>query len=114
MPNVFHQLADADLRALADALRSHRLTAPFTSAVLRTYCPGSVAARVVGRMQELTSEGMRGDHLALLLEEIVAARASQERDLLDLVWTGPEAPGTINRDTSVVVRQLFDSARQEV
>ena len=35
-------------------------------------------------------------------------------DLIDLVWTGPEAPGIVNRDTSVVVREMFQSARQSV
>ena len=31
-------------------------------------------------------------------------------DLIDLVWTGPEAAGIVNRDTSVVVREMFQSA----
>ena len=31
-------------------------------------------------------------------------------DLIDLVWTGPEAPGIVNRETSVVVRELFRNA----
>ncbi|MBX6311928.1 MAG: phospholipase [Isosphaeraceae bacterium] len=35
-------------------------------------------------------------------------------DLIDLVWTGPEAPGIVNRDTSVVVREMFQSARESV
>ena len=35
-------------------------------------------------------------------------------DLIDLVWTGPEAPGIVNRDTSVVVREMFQGARASV
>jgi phosphatidylserine/phosphatidylglycerophosphate/cardiolipin synthase-like enzyme len=35
-------------------------------------------------------------------------------DLIELVTTGPEAPGLCNRDTVVVVRELFANARQSV
>jgi phosphatidylserine/phosphatidylglycerophosphate/cardiolipin synthase-like enzyme len=35
-------------------------------------------------------------------------------DLIDLVWTGPEAPGIVNRDTSVVVREMFQCAKDSV
>jgi len=34
--------------------------------------------------------------------------------LVDLVWTGPEAPEAPSRDTSVVVRELFSSATESV
>src|SRR5262249_901124 len=34
--------------------------------------------------------------------------------VLELVWTGPEARYSTTRDTSVVVSQLFASARREV
>jgi phosphatidylserine/phosphatidylglycerophosphate/cardiolipin synthase-like enzyme len=33
---------------------------------------------------------------------------------VDLVWTGPEAPGIANRDTAVVVRELFANANEYV
>jgi phosphatidylserine/phosphatidylglycerophosphate/cardiolipin synthase-like enzyme len=33
---------------------------------------------------------------------------------VDLVWTGPETLGITNRDTAVVVRELFGSADREV
>ena len=33
---------------------------------------------------------------------------------MGLVWTGPEAPGIVNRETSVVVRDLFTSANEHV
>ncbi len=35
-------------------------------------------------------------------------------DVLELVTTGPEVPGIANRDTSVVVRELFANARDSV
>jgi hypothetical protein len=33
-------------------------------------------------------------------------------DLIDLVWTGPEAEEIVNRDTSVVMREMFQSAME--
>jgi phosphatidylserine/phosphatidylglycerophosphate/cardiolipin synthase-like enzyme len=38
---------------------------------------------------------------------------STPRDI-DLVWTGPELPGTTARDTLVVVRELFATAKKRV
>lgn len=35
-------------------------------------------------------------------------------DVVDLVWTGPEAPEAPSRDTGVVVRELFTAAREHV
>ena len=42
------------------------------------------------------------------------ARLPQQADLVDLVWTGPETLGVTNRDTGVVVRDLFGSAETNV
>src|SRR5262249_55704023 len=36
------------------------------------------------------------------------------RDPVELVWTGPETPEFANRDTRVVVRELFATARESV
>jgi PLD-like domain len=114
MTDDFQLLSDADLCALAEALRSARLGMPFSSAALQGYCPGNIAAKVAGRMQQLASEGMQPPHLAFLLETIVSTRSHKQRDLLDLVWTGPEVLGLVDRDTGVVVRQLFENARGQV
>jgi phosphatidylserine/phosphatidylglycerophosphate/cardiolipin synthase-like enzyme len=67
-------------------------------------------------MQRLANESMRTDHLALLLESLAAAQSPRPevRDPVDLVWTGPEAPGIANRDTRVVVRELFANANEYV
>jgi phosphatidylserine/phosphatidylglycerophosphate/cardiolipin synthase-like enzyme len=67
-------------------------------------------------LQQLYEEGMQLQHLALLAEVIVQTRRRQpqEADLVDLVWTGPEAPGAANRDTGVVVRELFGAAEEDV
>jgi phosphatidylserine/phosphatidylglycerophosphate/cardiolipin synthase-like enzyme len=59
---------------------------------------------------------MKPQHLALLAESVLRGRtrAPQQADVVDLVWTGPETLGVTNRDTGVVVRELFGSAEREV
>jgi phosphatidylserine/phosphatidylglycerophosphate/cardiolipin synthase-like enzyme len=114
--NALDLLTDADLAALAGALRSGRLHAPFTAVPVQRYCAVARAAEVASRLQQLHEEGMKPQHLALLAETIVRTRERlpEPAELVDLVWTGPETPGVTNRDTSVVVRELFGSAESEV
>jgi hypothetical protein len=109
-------LPDADLLALAAALRSGRLAPPFTPASVSRFCGGEHAAAAAAGLHTLAEEGMAPRHLALLLEAAAQARGwpPSEGRLLDLVWTGPEAPGRAIRDTGVVVRELFRSARATV
>src|SRR5437764_7017283 len=101
--DAFDLLTDADLAALAAALRSARLHAPFTTVSLQRYCPSVYAGTMAARLQQLHDEGMQPQHLALLAETIIRTRARlpQQADVVDLVWTGPETPGVTNRDTGV-------------
>jgi phosphatidylserine/phosphatidylglycerophosphate/cardiolipin synthase-like enzyme len=116
MSDEFHLLTNAHLHALGAALRSGRLSPPFSEMAVRRFCAGSNAGGVAARMQQLAEEGLCPDHLALVLETVAEARSWRpaESELVDLVWTGPEASGTANRDTGVVVRELFSSARESV
>jgi hypothetical protein len=109
-------LTDADLVALAAALRSGRLHGPFTAVAVQRYCAGLHAAAVAARLEQLHEEGVRPQHLALLPETIVRTRGAvpSRADLVDLVWTGPETLGVTNRDTGVVVRDLFGAAEADV
>lgn len=108
--------SDTDLREIASALRSGRLAPSFTAAALKRYCSAGNERFVAVEMQGLFQDGMKPDHLALLLDVLVDARSRRPevRDPVDLVWTGPEAPGIANRDTSVVVRELFANANEHV
>jgi len=109
-------LTDADLTALASALRAGRLAPPFTAVGVRRFCAGEHAGAAAARLQELADDGMGPRHLAVLAEPILRVRFHRPvpADVADLVWTGPEAPGLANRDTGVVVRELFGSAENEV
>ena len=104
------------LHTLAGALQSGRLSAPFTPAALQRYCPTDGASATAGQLQRLVDGGLQLEHLALMLEAVAQERTAHvvASDAVDLVWSGPEAAETINRDTGVVVRELFASARQSV
>jgi phosphatidylserine/phosphatidylglycerophosphate/cardiolipin synthase-like enzyme len=110
------QLTPEDLIQLAGAIRSGRIAPPFSPLVLRRYIPESMAALVAVELQQRVADGMESRHLADCLEILCQDRRQRPvaEDLIDLVWTGPEAPGIVNRDTSVVVREMFQSARASV
>ena len=116
MIDSIRDLADADLRALASALRAGWFGPPYSAAALLRYCRPERAAAVAGSLQRLADEGMKAEHLALLLETAAALRSERAaaEDAVELVWTGPDLPGPCCRDTAVVVRELFGSARDEV
>jgi hypothetical protein len=109
-------LTEADLAALAAALRSGRLHAPYTAVAVRRFCGPDPAAAVAAWLQRQHDDGMPPRHLALVAEAVAHARArlAPAAEAVDLVWTGPEAPGVRNRDTGVVVRDLFGAADAEV
>ncbi|MBL8861728.1 MAG: phospholipase [Planctomycetes bacterium] len=109
-------LSDGDLAALVDALRSGRLTAPFSTASVQAVYRGKLASVVADELQAQGSLGATGRHLAWALERVATARARTPaaEDAISLVWTGPEVEGTANRDTRVVVQELFSTARESV
>ena len=65
MSDLFQLLTDSDLTAVAAALRSGRLSPPFTSAAVQRFCAASAAAAVAERMQQLADDGMAPRHIAL-------------------------------------------------
>ena len=116
MSEAIRALTAADLRELAGALRAERLGAPYNAAALERHVARELAAALAGELQRLSDEGLRSQHLALFLELLAAERSARvdAGEAIDLVWTGPEAAGTTNRDTGVVVRELFSHAARSV
>ena len=116
MSDELLQLADSDLRELAAALRARRLTAPFTTMSVQRLIARLSAAAVAGALQRLADHGFTAEQLAITLDLLVCDRARMPKleDALDLVTTGPEVAGMTNRDTSVVVRELFVGAQRSV
>lgn len=110
------QLADSDLRELATALRARRLAAPFTVMCLQRLIASQAASGVAEELQRLADQGFQPDQMAATLDLLVRDRCHRPavEDAIDLVTTGPEMAGMTNRDTSVVVRELFACAQRSV
>jgi phosphatidylserine/phosphatidylglycerophosphate/cardiolipin synthase-like enzyme len=71
-----------------------------------------LAELLSGLAVEGQAPGAIGFALRLLAEERAELQRTEER--FQLVWTGPEVPGSRSRDTGVVVRELFSSAQRSV
>ncbi len=116
MLSSVQKLNTEDLRQLAGALRSGWVAAPFSSLTLRNSVPDAMAGSVAAGLQTANQAGLSTSQLADVIQLLVSDRehrASAE-GLIDLVWTGPDMPGVENRDTRVVVREMFRSATQSV
>lgn len=115
---VLRQLSDHELEAVAGALRSRRLVPPFQGAACESYVAGQHAAALAAALEELGRDGLGPSQVATLLAVLAAdrrdARESSPAPVVDLVATGPDAPGVASRDTSVVVQELFRHARASV
>jgi phosphatidylserine/phosphatidylglycerophosphate/cardiolipin synthase-like enzyme len=110
------QLADSDLRELAAVLRVRRLAAPFTAMSVQRLIAAPTAGAVAGELQRLADQGFQAEQIATMFDLLVQDRCRRPRveDSLDLVTTGPEVAGMTNRDTGVVVRELFACAQRSV
>lgn len=110
------QLSVSELVALAEALRSGRLRPPFTDIGLRTTVTARHAAVVAAGLELLRGVGANAETMGLMLSAIAIDRKNHTPvdDAVDVVTTGPEASGVTNRDTSVVVRELFANAQDSV
>lgn len=109
-------LAPSDLRALVSALRTGRLCPPYLPASVQRTLSGAIAAEVAAAIQDLANSGMPAPAIARTLELLAGACEARPpiEDVIDLVTTGPEVRGVTNRDTSVVVRELFHKAEESV
>lgn len=116
MTSPWSRLSEADLRQLGGALQTGRLTLPFSAVGLARYLAVELIESVVAESQRLQQLGMTAPQVAHLLATLANDRAAWPglTEALDLVVTGPEAPGVALRDTAVVVRELFAQARERV
>jgi phosphatidylserine/phosphatidylglycerophosphate/cardiolipin synthase-like enzyme len=116
MASTFCLLTSEDLQRLAAALRSGRVGPPISALPLRRYIPASLADSVAEELRQRIEDGTQPRQLAALLDILIQDRRQRPvaENLIDLVWTGPEVEGIVNRDTAVVVREMFQNARESV
>lgn len=104
------------LRSLAEALEGGRLAPPYSVLSLQRYVPAGLVQGVSAELRTSSERGVGPAQLAFTLRLVAAERERTLRsaDHVELVWSGPELPGAVSRDTAVVVRELFSSAQQTV
>ncbi|AFL89319.1 hypothetical protein Terro_3088 [Terriglobus roseus DSM 18391] len=106
---VLAQLGKGDLASISAALKSRRLTSPFSAPALARLTGASMAPAVAVALQHIVDLGLKPESLALsidLLAQALERRPSIE-DAAQLVMTAPTEPAAYHRDTRVVVTDLF-------
>lgn len=116
MSQAILRLGESDLRGIVTALRSGRLTVPYTSIGLQRFVSGQSSQDLAQELQEFGKQGFSEAQLAAVLDLILVDRSKRisPDELIDLVTSGPEAGAVTNRDTNVVVRDLFANANTSV
>ncbi|MFN3194047.1 MAG: DISARM system phospholipase D-like protein DrmC [Aureliella sp.] len=116
MTNPLAQLSDHDLQTLIDALASERIVGPYSELLVSRFLSSAVASNVSKALKEYASLGFTTKQISATLELLREDRRGREekRTPIDLVVSGPEAAGAANRDTAVVVNELFKHAQESV
>jgi phosphatidylserine/phosphatidylglycerophosphate/cardiolipin synthase-like enzyme len=110
------QIAYGNLVQIADSIETGRLAPPFTSFSLSRELPSEQCNHIALELNQLHESGMRIHHLVYLLRAIAEERLDSQKGtpVLELVWSGPESPGSESRDTGVLVAELFAAAEKSV
>ncbi len=96
------------LEQLREALASGMLRPPVDRAALVGFG--------VRHQLEAIEHALAGHKSAacLAILDVALAERQERRPTPELVWTGPEAPAGTARDTAIVLRALFEGARESV
>lgn len=117
MSELLSRLNRKEIEVLIDALETKTLRRPFTEIAFTRLFGRDFAIEVFAEIQKLEGDGFSEQQIKILLETLQTDRSKRGESLLDkvsLVWTGPETDGTRNRDTKIVVRELFAKAKKSV
>jgi len=116
MKEALLSLSPAELRTIAASLRSGRLSTPYSASSLDRYLAEPLAAPVSAELQAMADAGMQPVAIAYSLELLASAFSERPSidGMIDLVMTGPPIAGQGNRDTSVVVSDLFRNAEESI
>jgi len=112
----FLKLSRPALIGLAAALDTERLHSPYSIPTIENFVPKGFCREIVDELNRLSTAGASAFHIAYTLNLLAAERTTtqQVRDRVELVWTGQEVAGSESRDTAVVVRELFNTAKRSV
>lgn len=116
MFEALRSLPAARLREMATAFREGMLGLPCSELALQRTFPADQVPALKADIEQLGKVSFQPTQVSVLLELLAetAERETVSAERLSLVWTGPEAPGIVSRDTRAVVEELFRSARRSV
>lgn len=117
MDEILTRLSLREIEILVDSLESKSLRSPFTEVGFKQVFGNNTGPDVFRALQHLSSQAFTDDQILTCLNILKNDREKRGKSIADavsLVWTGPEAPGIINRDTKVVVQELFSKAQESV
>ncbi len=116
MKGPWERISRAGLETLAGALTAERLSGPYTAGAVGRHLPNVDLAVALAELNRLCDAGVPPAHVAELLRAVAAERKLREKtsDRVELVWTGPEVPGSRSRETAIVARELFAKASRTV
>ncbi|MFO0558004.1 MAG: DISARM system phospholipase D-like protein DrmC [Polyangiales bacterium] len=97
------------IEQLATAVERDRIECPLAEIDLVDEGLGAVAKSLLSALSGLDKRSV-----LTLLRAVLAERTHRPPPRIDLVWSGPDARGVRSRDTSLVVRALFEGAEREV
>jgi phosphatidylserine/phosphatidylglycerophosphate/cardiolipin synthase-like enzyme len=110
------ELSETDLRTLASALRSGRISSPFSAFTLQRLIGDHVSAAIPEWMTAVAASGCSSAAMASFFDAFadgVRERIPVEH-AVQLVTTAPEGNAALHRDTAVVVQDLFRRAGKSV
>jgi phosphatidylserine/phosphatidylglycerophosphate/cardiolipin synthase-like enzyme len=116
MKSFLHNLSRVAMLDLSDALAARRVEPPYSALRIAEYVSEPLAGDVAGDLARMNAAGMKPQHIAECLTLLASEREANQQALerFQLVWTGPDVPGSVSRDTGVVVRELFACAKRSV
>jgi len=116
MKSPLGNLSRVAMLDLSEALAAGWLKPPYSALRIAEYAPEPVSYEIAADLARMDTAGMQPAHIAECLQLLAAEREANQQtvDRLQLVWTGPDVPGSVSRDTGVVVKELFTCARQSV
>jgi hypothetical protein len=108
-PANIADIPTSTLSGLLSALDSRHLGTPVTREALAAYCAKNQVALLYAVLG-----GHSKPACLTIVRSVLEERARNTRPRPELVWTGPEGIQAHARDTAVVLRELFESARRRV
>lgn len=113
----FETVSIYDLQLLKRAIESGRLRMPCSEIQLSRWFSGEVLVALTSSLGALHKRSFSSDQILIRLEALLVERTNvgvKDSSAVELVISRPQLEGVYNRDTSVVVNDLFLNARKSV